>query len=105
MARVVMHRDQIRTFMSSQAVFDMLEGHANRIRARAAGSAPVGRTGAYRRSFFTHAGVDRRGYAVAYVGSTDPAAAHIEWGTQNSLTGSTPAHHTMAAAFWASALP
>jgi hypothetical protein len=105
MARVVMHRDQIREFMSSDAVFDMLEHHATRIRATCEAFAPVGKSGAYKRSFFTHAGVDRRGYAVGYVGSTDPAAAHIEWGTRNSITGKTTAQHTMARAFWASALP
>ncbi|THV39617.1 hypothetical protein [Glycomyces buryatensis] len=105
MARVVMHRDQIREFMSSPQVYDMLEHHTTRIRGNCEAFAPVGKTGAYKRSFFTHAGKDRRGYAVGYVGSTDPAAAHIEWGTRYSLTGPTPDHHTMASAFWASALP
>jgi len=105
MARVIVHQAAIRRFLFSEAVYGLLADHMDRVLVACQSTAPTGKTGRYKRSFF----MERSGFrhprstgpaAAMLVGSTDPAAAHIEWGTRNGR-----AHHTMAAAFWSSARP
>lgn len=105
MARVIVHKAAIKKFLFSDECFEMLAGHADRVLVACQTRAPKGKSGAYSRSFFAqrsgHRTKGSRYYAAAMlVGSSDQAAAQIEWGSRNNR-----ATHTMAAAFWSCALP
>lgn len=103
--RVVLHQAAFTELATSAEVYAVMFKYMSAIKAHAAMSAPRA-TGQYAASFRIAMGrKDNR--AVGYVLSDHPAAAQIEWGVPNTSGrawyGPTPAHHTMAASFWAAA--
>ncbi|GGM39541.1 hypothetical protein GCM10012275_08020 [Longimycelium tulufanense] len=101
MARVEMSMAGVKAILQSPEAYAVLGKKARDVKARCEATAPV-RSGDYAASFRISGGRQKQtDAAVVYVGSDDPAAAHIEWGTKNSPFGPTPPHHTMANALTA----